>query len=177
MSFEVLRKMGRRRENELDGSDDSDDVKVSVSLGLELRDLACGKKKRRGEGKELLALREGELGLKGLEGAREEDVPCSRRNLTIPDHSFRRKSAPVRDPSPPQTTRESIPCSMRLRAAVCRPSMVRTVEESQGGEMERDQPLASSLILERKTYKQQIERFRSRFLPMRERNRKRMRIS
>jgi hypothetical protein len=52
--------------------------------------------------------------------------PSARRTSTIDGHSRRRKSAPVSEPSPPQTTRQSMPCSIRCSAASWRPSGVRT---------------------------------------------------
>lgn len=42
----------------------------------------------------------------------------------ISGHSDLKTSAPVREPSPPQTTRASMPSFIKLRAAAVRPSIV-----------------------------------------------------
>jgi hypothetical protein len=54
-----------------------------------------------------------------------KDAPLSRRADMCSGHSALSLSAPVREPSPPQTTRASIPWRTRLRAAVRRPSSSR----------------------------------------------------
>lgn len=52
-----------------------------------------------------------------------------RSSLTREGHSARKTSAPVSEPSPPQTTIESIPSVMRFFAADKRPSFVRNAAE------------------------------------------------
>ena len=54
-------------------------------------------------------------------------VPCERRSATREGHSERKTSAPVREPSPPQTASASMPSLIKLLAAWRRPSGVRNV--------------------------------------------------
>lgn len=60
-----------------------------------------------------------------LRKSRDSCLPRSRRAAMCSGHSALSLSAPVRLPSPPQTTRASIPCRTKLRAAVRRPSISR----------------------------------------------------
>lgn len=55
--------------------------------------------------------------------------PWEWRDSKWEGHSARKTSAPVREPSPPQTTRASMPSLMRLYAADRRPSGVRKTLE------------------------------------------------
>lgn len=56
-------------------------------------------------------------------------LPDVRSSLMSPGHSARKTSAPVSEPSPPQTTSASMPSLIRLCAAVRRPSCVRNATE------------------------------------------------
>lgn len=59
----------------------------------------------------------------------EKDVLSACNLAMIPGHSDLKRSAPVSEPSPPQTTNASIPSLMRLCAAAVRPSMVRNAAD------------------------------------------------
>jgi hypothetical protein len=51
---------------------------------------------------------------KGYMDDRQVYMPCRCRSLMISGHSDLKMSAPVREPSPPQTTNASIPSLIRL---------------------------------------------------------------
>ncbi len=57
------------------------------------------------------------------------DEPCDRSVWTCSGHSDLKTSAPVREPSPPQTASASMPSLIRLYAALRRPSGVRNACE------------------------------------------------
>jgi hypothetical protein len=56
-------------------------------------------------------------------------VPEATSSETSDGHSWRRRSAPDRLPSPPITTSRSMPCSRRCRTARSRPSRWRNAAE------------------------------------------------
>ena len=104
----------RQRHVVVDGPDQADDLEMPVSLDLLVRDAACGRRRREGAGEQKRA----RLGRKQRGG------PSARSFSTSVGHSDLKTSAPVRDPSPPHTTRASIPSMIKLCAAVRRPSGV-----------------------------------------------------
>jgi hypothetical protein len=89
----------------IDRPDESNYLEVSMLDGLSLCDLSC------------LGIRRKSIG-----GHRRIPRPEVCSSFTRPGHSDRNTSAPVRDPSPPQTTRASMPSLTILNAALSRPS-------------------------------------------------------
>ena len=68
-------------------------------------------------------------GRKREEERRDANGPCDRSVWMSVGHSDLKRSAPVREPSPPHTASASIPSLIRLYAAIRRPSWVRNVCE------------------------------------------------
>ena len=65
----------------------------------------------------------------GILSSHQEGIPVSCSSLTSEGHSPRSLSAPVRDPSPPQTAKQSIPNEIRFWAACNLPSLSRTTSQ------------------------------------------------
>ena len=87
----------------IDGPDESDYFEVPMLDSLSFRDFPC-------------SIVEGTSELL-IERRHKILPPEARSSVTRPGHSDRNTSAPVRDPSPPQTTRASIPSLIILNAA------------------------------------------------------------
>ena len=92
----------------VDTTNETDDIEMLIVVELRLRDLAC-------EG----------INSANVETKVEQSIPSFNKAAICSGHSARSRSAPVSDPSPPQTTSASIPCLTKFNTAFRRPSISR----------------------------------------------------